>query len=146
VVFVSSTALDDAVAAPQVRQHLGLETYPRWEGMWADNKDHKHGLNAWIKTEAPGNWRLAGVRRPEGSKGFVLLPRQTQANRCGGSGPCTSCSSTSNPPMSIRRAAAAFCYNAWCTSAAVSEKNPLGTIAASLDRRDIIEALGTMRT
>jgi putative transposase len=58
VVFVSSAALDDAVAAPQVRKHLGLATSPRLAGIWADNKYHTHGLHAWINTESPGPWRL----------------------------------------------------------------------------------------
>jgi len=71
VVFVSSAALDDAVAAPQVLTPLGRATSPRLEVMWADHKDHNHGLNAWITTESTGNWRLEVVRRPEGSKGFV---------------------------------------------------------------------------
>jgi len=81
VVFVSSAALDDAVAAPQVLKHLGLATYPRLEVMWAENKDHNHGLNAWITTESTGHWRLAVVRRPEGSKGFILLPKRWVVER-----------------------------------------------------------------
>jgi putative transposase len=81
VVFVSSAALDDAVAAPQVRKHLGLATSPRLAVVWADNKYHTHGLNAWINTESPGPWRLEVVRRPEGSKGFVLLPKRWVVER-----------------------------------------------------------------
>jgi transposase len=53
VVFVSSAAIDDAVAAPQVLKHLGRATYPR----------------------------LEVVRRPEGSKGFVLLPKRWVVER-----------------------------------------------------------------
>jgi putative transposase len=81
VVFVSSAALDDAVAAPQVLQHLGLATYPRWEVIWADSKYHNHGLNAWITTESTGHWRLEVVRRPEGSQGFVLVPKRWVVER-----------------------------------------------------------------
>jgi putative transposase len=76
VVFVSSAALDDAVAAPQVLKHLGRASYPRLAVRWAESKYHHHGLNAWIETEAPGHWRLAVVRRPEGSTGFVLFPKR----------------------------------------------------------------------
>ena len=76
VVFVSSAALDDAVAAPHVLQHLGLATSPRVAVIWAESQDHNPGLNAWIATESPGTWRLEVVRRPEGSKGFVLLPKR----------------------------------------------------------------------
>ena len=81
VVFVSSAALDDAVAAPQVLKHLGLATYPRLAVIWADNKYHKHNLDAWIRTESTGHWRLEVVRRPEGRKGFVLLPKRWVVER-----------------------------------------------------------------
>jgi putative transposase len=81
VVFVSSAALDDAVAAPEVLKHLGLATSPRLAVIWADNKYHNRSLNAWIATESPGNWRLEVVRRPEGSKGFVLLPKRWVVER-----------------------------------------------------------------
>jgi putative transposase len=78
---VSSAALDDAVAAPQVLKHLGLAASPRLAVLWADNKDQNHGLNQWIKTESPGDGRLEVVRRPEGSKGFVLLPKRWVVER-----------------------------------------------------------------
>ena len=81
VVFVSSAALDDAVAAPHVLQHLTRATSPRLAVIWADSKYHNHGLNEWIATESPGNWRLEVVRRPEGSKGFVLLPKRWVVER-----------------------------------------------------------------
>ena len=69
VVFVSSAALDDAVAAPHVLKHLDLAAYPRLEVLWADSKYHNHGLNEWIATESPGTWRLEAVRRPERQQG-----------------------------------------------------------------------------
>jgi Transposase DDE domain len=62
VVFVSSAALDDVVAAPQVLKHLGLATYPRLAVIWADHKCHNHSLNDWIKTESLGDWRLEVLR------------------------------------------------------------------------------------
>jgi len=51
------------------------------EVIWADSKDHNHGLNQWIATESPGPWRLEVVRRPEGSQGFVLLPKRWVVER-----------------------------------------------------------------
>ncbi len=78
---VSSAAVDDAVAAPQVLQHLGAESYPRLEVVWADNKYHNHALYDWIETESAGNWRLEVVRRPAGSKGFVLLAKRWVVER-----------------------------------------------------------------
>jgi transposase len=71
-VVVSSAALDDAAAAPQVLQQLGAENYPRLTVIWADHKYHNHQLNAWVDTASPGHWRLEIVRRPLGSQGFVL--------------------------------------------------------------------------
>jgi putative transposase len=89
VVLVSSAALDDAVAAPQVRKHVGLATSPRLEGLWADPTDHHHGLNAWIATASQGHWRVEMVRRPAGSTGFVLWPtRWVVARTCAGLGRC----------------------------------------------------------
>jgi putative transposase len=81
VVFVSRAALDDAGAAPQVLKHLGLATYPRLAVIWAENKYQNHGLNAWSTTESTGTGRLEVVRRPEGSKGFVLLPKRWVVER-----------------------------------------------------------------
>jgi len=81
VVLVSSAAIDDAVAAPQVLKHLGLATSPRLEVIWADHKYHNHGLNTWIATESQGHWRLAIVRRPAGSTGFVLWPTRWVVER-----------------------------------------------------------------
>jgi putative transposase len=81
VVCVRRAALDDAVAAPQVLKHVGLATYPRLAVIWADHTYHHHGLNDWINTESLGNWRLEVVRRPAGSKGFVLLPKRWVVER-----------------------------------------------------------------
>jgi putative transposase len=36
-VVVTSAAIDDAVAAPQVRAHVGTASYPRLEVVWADS-------------------------------------------------------------------------------------------------------------
>jgi transposase len=81
VVCVSSAALDDAVAAPHVLKHLELATSPRLEVIWADSKSHTHGLNEWIATESPGNWRLEVVQRPEGRMGCVLVPKRWGVER-----------------------------------------------------------------
>ena len=81
VVFVSSAALDDAGAAPHVLKQLARATYARVEVIWAETKYHNHGLNAWIATESPGQWRLEVVRRPAGSPGGVLLPKRWVVER-----------------------------------------------------------------
>jgi putative transposase len=81
VVVVTSAAVDDAVAAPQVLGHLGREAYPRLAVVWADSKYHNHDLHQWIATESPGTWRLEIIRRPQDTKGFVLLPKRWVVER-----------------------------------------------------------------
>jgi putative transposase len=81
VVVVTSAALDDAVAAPQVLTQFGTASYPRLEVVWADSKYHNHALNRWIATDSPGAWRLEVVRRPPGATGFVLLPKRWVVER-----------------------------------------------------------------
>jgi putative transposase len=81
VVFVSSAAIADAVAAPQVLKHLGFATYVRLAVIGADSQYHNHALNEWIATESPGTWRLEVVRRPAGRPGFVLLPKRGVVER-----------------------------------------------------------------
>ena len=80
-VAVTSAGVDDAVAAPQVLAQLDSQRHPRLEVIWADNKYHNHELNQWIETESPGAWRMEIVRRPAGSKGFVLLPKRWVVER-----------------------------------------------------------------
>jgi putative transposase len=80
-VVVTSAAIDDAVAAPQVLVHLGHASSPRLDVVWADSKDHHHALTQWIATASPGTWRLEMVRRPPGAKGFVLLPKRWVVER-----------------------------------------------------------------
>lgn len=70
-VVVSRAAIDDAVAARRVLQPLAPTTSPRLKVIWADHTCQNHALNAWIDTAAPGQGRLAMVRRPAGSPGFV---------------------------------------------------------------------------
>jgi len=80
-VAVTAASVDDAAAAPHVLAQLDREHYPRLEVIWADNKYHNHELNRWIETESPGSWQLDIVRRPPGSKGFVLLPKRWVVER-----------------------------------------------------------------
>jgi putative transposase len=89
VVLGSSAAIDDAVAAPQVLQPVGLATSPRRAVLGADSQSHYPGLNAWIATKSSGHGRLEGVRRPEGSKGCVLVPKRWVVERtCAWLGRC----------------------------------------------------------
>lgn len=75
-VAVTSAAVDDAAAAPQVLSQLDPLRHPRLEVIWADNKYHNRDLEQWLAAHPPGAWRLEIVRRPTGVKGFVLLPKR----------------------------------------------------------------------
>ena len=77
-VVVTSAAVDDAAAAPEVLEQLNREKYPRLEKVWADQKYHNHRLNAWL-IDKP--YELEVVKRPAGVKGFVLLHKRWVVER-----------------------------------------------------------------
>jgi putative transposase len=80
-VVVTSAAVDDAAAAPQVFEQLDRREYPRLEVVWADGKYHNHTLNAWKAQQRKLPWRLEIVSRPPGAQGFVLLPKRWVVER-----------------------------------------------------------------
>jgi putative transposase len=77
-VVVTSAAVDDAAAAPQVLRQLSVDKYPRLQKLWADQKYHNHRLNAWLKDKP---YELEVVKRPAGAKGFVLLHKRWVVER-----------------------------------------------------------------
>ena len=77
-VVVTSAAVDDAAAAPQVLGQLGADRFPRLSKLWADQKYHNHRLNAWLKDQ---RYALEVVRRPVEAKGFVLLHKRWVVER-----------------------------------------------------------------
>ncbi len=79
-VVATAASADDAAAAPRVLAQLDAARCPRLAVVWADSKYHNHVLNDWIATASPG-WRVEIVRRPEGVKGFVLLPKRWVVER-----------------------------------------------------------------
>lgn len=79
-VVVTAASTDDAAAAPRVLARFDAAAFPRLEVIWADAKYHNHALNAWVSAASPG-WRIEVVRRPDGAKGFVLLPRRRVVER-----------------------------------------------------------------
>lgn len=79
-VVVTAASVDDAAAAPRVLAQLDAAAFPRLEVIWADSKYHNHALNRWIEMTSP-RWRIEIVRRPEGTKGFVLLPKRWVVER-----------------------------------------------------------------
>ena len=80
-VVVTSAAVDDAAAAPQVLAQLHRRDYPRLEVVWADGKYHNHALYAWKARKRSLPWRLEIVGRPRDAKGFVLLPKRWVVER-----------------------------------------------------------------
>lgn len=77
-VVVTSAAIDDAAAAPQVLAQLGADKYPRLAKLWADQKYHNHRLHAWLKGKP---YQLEVIKRPAEAKGFVLLHKRWVVER-----------------------------------------------------------------
>jgi putative transposase len=68
---VTSAAVDDAAAAPQVLGKLKLWSLPRLEKLWADNKYHNHELNRWVSEH--GWYEIEVVSRPPGRGKFEVV-------------------------------------------------------------------------
>jgi len=81
VVAVTAADVDDAAAAPRVLGQLDRTNYPRLLRVWADSKYHNYELYAWIKTHSDGTWELEIKSKPEGKKGFVLIPKRWVVER-----------------------------------------------------------------
>jgi putative transposase len=71
-VLVTSAAVDDAAAAPEVLKQLGDQPLPKLRRVFGDSKYHNHALYVWV--EDNGMYDLEIVRRPKGAKGWVRLP------------------------------------------------------------------------
>ena len=80
-VTVTVTSVDDATAARPVMKQLTSTRQPRIQVLWADSKYHNHALNAWLGRQTSIHWKLEIVRRPPGSKGFLLLPKRWVVER-----------------------------------------------------------------
>ncbi len=80
-VVVTAAGVDDAVAAVPVFEQLKPLQQPRLAVVWADGKYHNYALYAWLARQRSIAWRLEIVSRPEGAKGFVLLPRRWVVER-----------------------------------------------------------------
>jgi putative transposase len=78
-VVVTSAAVDDAHAAQEVLDGVESDAFPRLRTVWADQKYHNHALYAWVVDNA--DYRLDIIRRPDGSRGFVLLRRRWVVER-----------------------------------------------------------------
>jgi len=79
-VLVTSAALDDGVAAPNVLAQISPTDYPRLVKIYGDRKYHNHALNAWLRKHRPG-WSVEVKLRPEGSQGFAPLEKRWVVER-----------------------------------------------------------------
>lgn len=78
-VTVTAASQDDGRAAPDALGQLPSEWFPRLRLVWADQKYHNHELYGWLEEYA--HYELEVVRRAEGSKGFVPLPKRWVVER-----------------------------------------------------------------
>jgi putative transposase len=79
-VMVTTAALDDGAAAPQVVGRLDPKDYPRMKKLWGDNKYHNLNFRAWLTLNRPG-WELEVKTREPGVKGFAVLPKRWVVER-----------------------------------------------------------------
>jgi putative transposase len=71
-VLVTAASVDDAAASPALFARLEGQPMGKVTRMFADSKYHNFKLYEWIDEHA--KWDLTIIRRPEGKKGWVMLP------------------------------------------------------------------------
>jgi putative transposase len=79
-VVVTAASADDGATAPQVLGQLDRSRFPRLEVVFADQKYKNHALDEWLAAHQK-RFRVEVVKRPEGTKGFVLLPKRWVSER-----------------------------------------------------------------
>lgn len=80
-VVVTSAAVDDAAAAPQLFAQLQRRDFPRLQVLWADSKYHNYALYGWKARQRSLPWKLEIVSRPREAVGFVVIPKRWTAER-----------------------------------------------------------------
>ncbi len=80
VVVVSAACADDGTYAPEVLRNLTAEHLTRLKVVWADGKYRNHRLVAYLEESGAG-YRIEVVARPDGSVGFVKLPKRWVVER-----------------------------------------------------------------
>ncbi len=78
--MVTAAAADDGTVAPEVLGRLTAEPGTRLAKLWADQQDHNHVLEAWLK-ETEAGYEIEVVARPADAKGFVLPHRRWVVER-----------------------------------------------------------------
>jgi len=79
-VAVTSARADDGRAAPQALAKLSERTQSRLETVWGDSRYRSRFLDEYLR-EAEACYRVEVVPRPEGGRGFVLLPKRWVVER-----------------------------------------------------------------
>ncbi len=79
-VAITAASADDGAAAPRVLGQLDRARFPRLETFWGNGKYRNHALAAWLGLPRK-RFEVKVVDRPEGSKGFVKLPKRWVAER-----------------------------------------------------------------
>lgn len=79
-VVITSAALDDGAVACKLLSQLSPQDFPRLTVIFADNKDHNHELEAWMKVHRP-HWRIEVKTRPKGVSGFTPLEKRWVVER-----------------------------------------------------------------
>jgi len=78
-VVVLPASIQDGEAARVVLQQVTAREFPRLTLLWADSAYGRYDLPEWV--EGHRQYSLHIVSRPEGSKGFVLLPKRWVVER-----------------------------------------------------------------
>ena len=78
MVVVHSASLQEQDGAKLVLERV-RSRHPRLKLIWADGGYNVQWLLAWVKSVR--EWVLDIVKRPEGAKGFLLLPRRWVVER-----------------------------------------------------------------
>jgi len=82
---VTAASVDDAKAAAELFGRRDGQPMGKVTRVFADGKCHNSALYEWVETNA--RWDLVIVRRPDGSKGWVKLPRRWTVERSNRSRP-----------------------------------------------------------
>jgi putative transposase len=80
VVAVSAASADDGTYAPEVLRRLSAEQTARLKEVRADGKYRNHHLDAYLEDSKAG-YRIVLVERPDGSTGWVRLPKRWVVER-----------------------------------------------------------------
>jgi putative transposase len=79
-VVVTAASADDGATASQPLGQLDRLRFPRLEVIFADQKYKNRDLDGW-RARHKKRFRVEVVKRPEGTKGFVLLPKRWVSER-----------------------------------------------------------------